>query len=74
MVTGLDIAHLGAHCLDHACGLMPEHDRHRRRIKALVEVHVAVTDANRNGADEHLVWTGCTDVNVLDAEWLANPS
>jgi hypothetical protein len=73
VVTWFYIPHLGAHRFHHTGGFMPEHDRHRGWIEAFIEVHVAVTDASGDGADEHLVRTGSTDVDVFNTEWLANP-
>ena len=54
MVAGRDVANLGTHLLDDPGPLVAEHHRHGRRILALDEVQVAMTDARRGGADQEV--------------------
>jgi HAMP domain-containing protein len=70
-VAGLHVGHVLADRLDDAGGLVAEHDRHGRRVRALDEVQVAVAQPGGRGADQHLAAARLLDRHVLDRHRLA---
>src|SRR3990172_5746970 len=70
VVAWLELLHLGPDSLDDARRLVAEDGRRRELVVAVDEVEVAVTDAARRHADEHLPADGLVDLDVLDGEWL----
>ncbi len=71
VVARRDGAHLRAHLLDHARGLMAQHHRCRVRKHAVNEMEVGMADADSAGANQHLARAGLGDGDVLDTQGLA---
>ena len=71
MVARLEVSDVLAHCLDDAGRFMTQHDGHRRGVRPLDEVQVAVAQAGRSGSNQHLAALGLVDRDVLDGHRLA---
>ena len=72
MIARLHGAHFGAHLLDHAGALVPQHGGQRIGVGAFHEMQVGVADAGGDGADQNLVRAGLADLHVFDLEGLAH--
>jgi hypothetical protein len=49
VVSSLPVAHFGPYGFDNASGLVPKNGGGRTGVETLLEVHVAMTDACRDG-------------------------
>ena len=72
MVAGRHERDVGAHALDDARALVPEHGRGvAGRVGAAGGVEVGVADAAGDEPHEHLGRGRLRELDVLDDEWLA---
>ena len=60
--------------LDDAGALMPQHDRpvEREAADAINDMQIAVTDAGRDGAHQHLAAERLVDIDRLDRQRFAD--
>jgi len=65
-VAGRHVGYVLPHTLDRAGGLVAEDSGHWRRVPALEEVEVAVTDSTGPGANQHLPWARAVELDLLD--------
>ncbi len=74
VIAGTDRGHVGTHRLDDAGPFVSQHDRPIERPSALTvhDVKVAVADAGRRRANEHLSPPRFVDVDRLDRERLVD--
>src|SRR4030095_10722238 len=70
VIAGPELAHLRAHRLHDARGLVAQDGGGGGGIEAVHEVEVRVADAGSDGAHEHLAAHGLVDVDGLDGERL----
>src|SRR5262249_16899110 len=72
MVARLDVGDVRADGEHHAGGFVAQHARAGARIEAFHVVQVAVADAGKGGADQHLVGRRLVELDLLDAERLVD--
>ena len=66
MVAHLDLADLGANCLDHAGAFVAQHDRHRHREMTVFAAHVGVADAGADHSYKDFVLARCGHLDIFN--------
>src|SRR6185295_11823933 len=72
VVARRDVAHVAADLFDDAGRLVAEDGRQRVRERSFEDVEIAVADPGGGAPDEYLARPGRADLDILDAERLAD--
>ncbi len=74
MIARHHIANLGADFLDNPSRLMPQHHWRRRRVEPFIKMHIAMANARRRRADDDLMRSGYTELDIFNRERLTHPA